>query len=545
VSVALLLGTSLAHHDRNNKRPRLDEAQYKARLSAAGDLLRIQRTLKPYNEAGETQRQQRVSILTTACAGLSMPATALTPTTPPSPSSFFHIPEHHLKHLRGVTAIAGKRQIQQHRRERAPNDGTTTAVFEVFRGDAPVQYAYLSDPRRFVQQHILPYGSRMAIGADKGGDTVKFGVTYMRGAHLTYAPLVVFTGPEDYDAFAGLAESHDCFHFTGDSTDFISYVAVFEWLIREHNAKLNGDWKAINTIVGLSTASATYGCCICLSPVRSLVTGALRSAAQHQADLNAALDEPDPSSNHSVMRLPLLAGLRSSDIVPLPLHIFLGLGNLFIDEVYPALLSKEVVEAAVQKVRGRRALSFGGAAREFQLTGPELKRWIDTGAAAGMRIREQRVRFTSADGAPVVRESRGSVVKQRIATMERWLAALCRLLLKSEQFSANEVAELRAVQHDVWNNWHAVTGRAPTPKVHMLAHAVAFAAKHGHLGFYAESQMESSHFRFQYSYDHTHRNASANPPEHLRRALVSLILPLVGPLPRRFTQVPVEPSPCH
>ena len=116
-------------------------------------------------------------------------------------------------------------------------------------------------------------------------------------------------------------------------------------------------------------------------------------------------------------------------------------------------------------------------------------------------------------------------VTQRILVMERWLAELCHFLLKSDKLSGDEVQWFRTLQHDIWQRWREITDRAPTPKVHMLAHAVAFAVKHRRLGFFAESQIESCHAQFNRAYNHTHHNTSHKPAERLRRSLVAIVLP--------------------
>jgi hypothetical protein len=434
-----------------------------------------------------------------------------------------------LNALRDVMALPGMRQLQEHRVLRAHTDGTHTATFELFRGETAVHYSYLTDPMRFFSRAILPYGSQIAIGGDKGGECSKIGVTFFRGGQLAFAPLVCFTGDDDYDALHVLAQSRTRFVFTGDSEQFSSYTAVLQHLIDTRGAKLNGDWVWLNTVLGLSTPGATFGCCICVSPVRELTTGALRTAEQLQNDMLAASGNPSPDKNHSVMRWPLLS-VHATSIVPLPLHIFLGLGNLFINDVYRKLAGDVEINPVIARARAVRAAgyAYGGAQRVFDLTGPELHRWIHKGLASRLKCGHLRVRLLIRGATQYTCELPGVSARQRIAVMERWLAALCRFLLKSDRFSDREIVEFRTLQREIWQRWREITGRAHTPKVHMLAHAVAFAAMHRRLGFFAESQIESSHAQFNRAYDDTHRNVSHIPAERLRRSHVALILPFLA-----------------
>jgi hypothetical protein len=94
----------------------------------------------------------------------------------------------------------------------------------------------------------------------------------------------------------------------------------------------------------ISQAAATWGCPICLAPCQDrLTTAPLRSELQLQADLLLMLGgDAVPYANHSLVNMPLLK-VPTERIVPLPLHIFLGLANLIILEVYPTIVSEATV----------------------------------------------------------------------------------------------------------------------------------------------------------------------------------------------------------
>jgi hypothetical protein len=62
------------------------------------------------------------------------------------------------------------------------------------------------------------------------------------------------------------------------------------------------------------------------------------------------------------------------EIVPLPLHILLGLCNRIISDTYAELLGAEKLKAAWDSVKSTPAWK-SGVADIFGLNGPELRRW--------------------------------------------------------------------------------------------------------------------------------------------------------------------------
>jgi hypothetical protein len=62
-------------------------------------------------------------------------------------------------------------------------------------------------------------------------------------------------------------------------------------------------------------------------------------------------------------------------IVPIPLHITLGLCSRIIDQVYPPLVREEAVEAAKAKAKPTPSAACGGKAAVHELNGRELATW--------------------------------------------------------------------------------------------------------------------------------------------------------------------------
>ena len=88
----------------------------------------------------------------------------------------------------------------------------------------------------------------------------------------------------------------------------------------------------------------------------------------------------------------------------------------------------------------------------------------------------------------------------------------------------------RALMDDIYANWQRVTGDNVFPKLHMLRHAVEFAARHNILGAASEAQIESFHVKFNDLYHKQHRNTSHRPLERVRRCLSDAVAALVAPL---------------
>ena len=237
-----------------------------------------------------------------------------------------------------------------------------------------------------------------------------------------------------------------------------------------------------------------------------------------------------PWANHSLVNMPLLR-VPAERIVPLPLHIFLGLANLIILEVYPAMVGEETVRQHVATVKGRHVEGMLGAESVFQLTGPELSRWVKNGHDEALARHADtllrpcaRVRFVLGGQRQQQQPLPLTTPATRIRTLGSWLRLLHDQLLHRDQWTPADVDALEAVQQDIWKRWRSMTGRAPTPKVHMLRHTVDFARRFRVLGLLSEAQIEACHAPFNTAYNITHRNSSQNDAERLRRSHVEVIL---------------------
>lgn len=139
--------------------------------------------------------------------------------------------------------------------------------------------------------------------------------------------------------------------FSGASANFRTIWEVLQFLISERRAFFNGDWKFINMVLGLLAPAAMHPCptCIVLKPDYANTKARLRCDNDYACKLFST------DSRHT----PLLR-VDPQRIVPLPLHVFLGIGNRLFDDVYPRLLGSEVVKAATAKVKQSHTTIGGG-----------------------------------------------------------------------------------------------------------------------------------------------------------------------------------------
>lgn len=285
-------------------------------------------------------------------------------------------------------------------------------------------------------------------------------------------------------------------------------------------------------MLGLSTPASRYGCPICLAPCDDRLSLApLRTPLQLETDIFLLLlGGSYTAATHSLVNMPLLK-IPAERIVPLPLHIFLGLANLIILEVYPSIVGEETVRQRVAVVKGRSVGLILGASSVFDLTGPELTRWVKgqhdeilVQHADTMVPSRSRVRFVSGGEKVPPQSLPLTTPAARIRIMGSWLHQLHQLLLHRRAWTPADIDAIETLQCDIWKCWQCVTQRAVTPKVHMLLHTVAFARRFKVLGLLSEAQIEACHAPFNHAFNHTHRNSAQDDAERLRRSHVDVIL---------------------
>jgi hypothetical protein len=359
------------------------------------------------------------------------------------------------------------------------------------------------------------------VGGDCGGGSTKLGVSYCDfKKQLEYVPIVVFDGKDNYESLSTLAAA-GVTPFVGTSVQYPHVFAVLQHLINSHgNAFLNGDWPFINTVLGLMSPAAMHPCPVCIVRCSSL----LAPAVYRNVWTDNAL--------FSRIRQPLLS-IPPERIVPLPLHILLGLCNRIIDDTLPLLFDRGALAVSIKSVKRTSASAAStGLFELYHLTGPEICKWLD----------QRKMQQLIADHPNVITCHGGRIGHQaflrRCNILTMWMTSLRDLLLFKGRFTHEQLAQLQAVVKHIQQEWAAVTGTAVTPKVHMLSHCVEFAFLHRHLGRMAESTIESCHASSNRTIAYNHFNLGKNFHEKLRRAQVGLTLKAVQPalLQSRVTQ---------
>jgi hypothetical protein len=264
-------------------------------------------------------------------------------------------------------------------------------------------------------------------------------------------------------------------------------------------------------VLGIGSPSSTHPCPICIITRDNLLgSAAVRDplVTQMQGAAFAALSDPQQqryATSHifaSVRRSPLLA-VAATNIVPLPLHLLLGICNRIIGKVYPLLVPELLLSSTVGSVKDY-SVTTPGAASVFELNGKAVSRWVSRGCDAEML--EQLHILTP------------PATLSALSTLAAWMQGLHTHLLHKREWSPSDAAAFVLLICHIHTHWTTVTASAPFPKLHMLLHAAAFAMQHRHLGKYAESQIESYHALYNQRYNTQHNNQGSHIAERSRRS---------------------------
>lgn len=400
--------------------------------------------------------------------------------------------------------IVGEEKMAKCKQQLATSHATETACTTTADG---FTVAWVTDPLRFV--HIVArYSTWLAIGGDSGGDgeekSTVFGITYdvwhedRNTYQQQFTPLLVYMGTDKYDDMRRLLPTAIT-PFVGASASHANIFSVLQHLIETwQQSFLNGDWKFLSMILAHKGAASNYPCPICSVSSDQLL---------RQAPLRSARNCPATYS-----RDPLLQ-VNPSHIVPLPLHLYLGINNRIISEVFTELFGQQKMDEEVKNIKTKHTPGHGGLADLYALNGPEIKRWI--------KKEPQTKLANEAEVSPDV--------KRKVRLVTSWMKILHQRLLHDKDWTTVDVWALRACVKSIHMHWIETTRSKVFPKLHMLHHAVEFAEKFGILGRVGESRLESFHYTFKLLFNHHHRNSTDTPSERLRRSLADVALKTIKP----------------
>lgn len=459
------------------------------------------RTKRPYDQLGSTQRWKRRKKAREALQQIDCPLQALIEQPTTTPAQLIHLPTSVREQIRTVPSIhiPSEQTMIDCKLQLSSTHATATGTF--------VGGAYMTDPLAYVSV-LCAQSSFLAVGGDCGGGQTKLGITYTAQDTQMFACLLVYEGEDSW------LELQDCraqglTPFIGDSVAFPHIWAVLQHLIDTRGAFLNGDWCFINAVLGLMSPSATHPCPICIvSKRRFTCTSRYRQPA----------DKHSMDHNHS-----RLLTINPERIVPTPLHLFLGISNRIIMEVFTELLGKEHVEEVLKQVTTVHSAGCGGKSDVYDLNGPEIRKWIKKDCCTML------LAAASATQTPT------SATTATVSLLKGWLQKLHDHLLHKKDWKSADIEAWRAAVDDIQQNWQEETNSNPFPKLHMLRHSLEFAERHRFLGRASEAQIESFHATFNALFHKQHRNQAGNTAERLRRSLADVSLRAVQPVLTQFT----------
>lgn len=439
---------------------------------------------------------------------IGVPLDAIHSPAAPSPADVLHLSTAERERVRTIPSlhIPAERTIIKCKKKLAVTHATETGSFA-------------GDPLALVSV-LCAQSSFLAVGGDAGDGITKLGVTYGRPGPVSFrklpngkvkkrhsstqhfAPLLVHKGSDKYDDHPLTASGFT--PFTGDSTAFPHIFAVLQHLIDTRAAFLNGDWPFINAVLGLMAPSATHPCPICIVSHNNYL-----HSSRYRTERDRQSLHPDQ---------PALLKINPERIVPTPLHLFLGISNRIILEVFSELLGKEVVEETLKQVTTIHSAGSGGKSDLYDLNGPEIRKWLKKDCCSTLLAAAAR------------NGSLAAATRATFSILRRWLQQLHDHLLHKDDWEPDDIEAWRAAVDDIWQNWRAETHQDAFPKLHMLKHSLEFAERHRFLGRASEAQIESFHYEFKRLYHEHHLNMAHNEPERLRRCLADATLLAVQPI---------------
>jgi hypothetical protein len=352
--------------------------------------------------------------------------------------------------------------------------------------------SYVTDPIKYLNV-VLQHSPFIIIGGDCGGGSTKLGITYLNKRRKTqFTALLIFNQKDEYESF-NYFNQKDILQFAGDSIQFHTVYEVLQHMIniKRNVTFLNGDWNSINALSGLSTACAHHPCSICFVHKSKLVT----------------IEPQQSRSTHIVGEYsqlhPPLLHIESENIVPLPLHLFIGIVNKVIRDVLVDELGIDYSKLQASIKRIKSVSSSPGASSIHALNGKEAHKWVKTVES-------------------VIEPPEGTEMK--VAIVCKWMRGLGESLFHRKVWSRVDRVHFSSLVHEMLLNWEAVTNNAVTPKIHMLIHAVQFVELHHALGTYTEAHIESYHAKFNNKYRVNHKNKGRHEKERIRRTHADLLL---------------------
>jgi hypothetical protein len=392
------------------------------------------RARKPWDQVGHSTKAARKRSVLEFANSIHMPLSELHPAVPAA--ALMHLAGHTRKKMRTVPGlkISSEYKISRLEEAIAITHGTATAQFKLG--------THITDPRKLIRTVNIS-GRPLVIICDFGGGSTKLGVTYFDTKGTAHFVALVISEAKDNWVGLNSLKTPGVLRFVGESARYSNIWAVLQDLIdTDPRTCLAGDWNSVSAIIGHKGAAANFPCPICTIP---------------KEDLDKMAPYRQQHDKQSIDRPPLLR-IDSRNIVPLPLHVYLGIGNRLADIGLTTELGKTAVTALVAGTKTKHTPSKGGLADYHGMNGRELKRFASRATAV----------LTPADTTPASAASGSpSSGDSDVATMIDWLNRLSGSLLTGGWLNLDQITALRTLFDEINIDWHAVTGDKHFPKLHM------------------------------------------------------------------------------
>ena len=470
--------------------------------------LQSTRKHKPFQQLQPRQKRARLHDVKAFAALTDTPLSAIQPPRIPA-ANLIHLPYSTRRSMRTVDGlrIASEKKIKEYKLMLAQHFGTETAAINT----NEVTGAYITDPIYLVEL-LAERSPFICIGGDCGGGVTKLGITYLNeNKKAAFAALLVFSESDHYESLTKLL-TPDLTPFKSHSQLYRNIFHVFQRFInlrqlRSRPVFLNGDWVFINAVLGLMAPGANFPCPVCVVHRRQLLSTAPRRDDTNRFSVRDSAWTIYPGR-------PQLLRIDPEFIVPLPLHLFLGIGNRVILECLPALLGEQPVASSVASIKTNHTPGHGGLSDVHGLNGPEIARFIQTAYDE------------LEDETPL------SIDRAKMDKLMEWLKKLHTNLLKKREWNQAALDSFQQLIREIWWRWESTSGSRAFPKLHMLAHAWEFAKKFKMLAEVSEAQIESYHYKFGAKQHRHHMNQANKPAEQQRRSLSDLSCEAIRPLVR-------------
>jgi hypothetical protein len=218
-------------------------------------------------------------------------------------------------------------------------------------------------------------------------------------------------------------------------------------------------------------------------------------------------------------------------IVPLPLHIFLGLGNQLVTLVEQELSEDDDQADFAIFIGNCKATptGIGGSQKRstsMSLNGGELKKIIHS---------SEFYRLIDC----LVDESQKILFHIYLQSVRE----LMPFLLSPDPLNLQQLREFKELVNLIGDAWHR-NKDVVKPKVHMLFHCVAFAEQLGYLGAYSESSIESAHHDVHLTFEN-HGSSGKNLVYKQRRMHSDILQKRISRIECGYITSPPTPRLCH